>query len=150
MIETKDGAKYVLMRDEVMQSIGDSAKNATDSPEDFAQFTEQVENVKPEEKEQMVQGDGYADGAVVYSGSVFVSADTVVTHPKTGERVRIGRYAEALGYGHLLNTSIQCTIRKSGSGYVATASAGGAVIASRTLSSQAELQSSINLIRAYS
>ena len=150
VVEGPKGEKYVLSREEVLKAVGETAETATDSPEDFINFTEQIEYVEPEQKEQIVQGDGYADGAVVYSGSVYISSGMMVTHPRTGERVAIGPYAEARGYGHVLNKSIQCTIRKKGNGYVATATCGGAVVASATLSSEAELRNAIGLIQAYS
>lgn len=150
VVEGKNGEKYVLSREEVLKAIGEAVETATDSPEDFANFTEQIEYVEPKKKEQIVQGDGYADGAVVYSGSVYISSGMMVTHPRTGERVAIGPYAEARGYGHVLNKSIQCTIRKKGNGYVATATCGGAVVASATLSSEAEVRNAISMIQAYS
>lgn len=150
VVEGPKGEKYVLSREEVLKLIGEMAEKAAQTPEDFANFAESIENIKPEEKEQIVEGDGYPDGAVVYSGSVYISSGMMVTHPRTGERVAIGPYAEARGYGHVLDKSIQCTIRKKGNVYVATATCGGSVVASTTLSSEAELQNAIGLIQAYS
>lgn len=87
---------------------------------------------------------------IVYSGTVVISSDTLVTHPDTGEKVAVGPYAEARGFGAYLNKPINCVIKRSGSGYIATASCNGAVIASYPLNSEAELNWAISMIKAYS
>lgn len=87
---------------------------------------------------------------IVYSGTVVISSDTLVTHPDTGEKVAVGPYAEARGFGAYLGKAINCVIKRSGSGYIATASCNGAVIASYPLNSEAELNWAISMIKAYS
>ena len=89
-------------------------------------------------------------GDVVYSGTVVISYNTLVTHPDTGEKVEIGPYAEARGYGGYLGKAINCVIKRAGSGYIATASCNGATILSYPLSSEAELNWAISMIKAYS
>ncbi len=135
-----DGSQYVLTRETIMGKVEMPEEEITRSPEDYAKFAENVEQILPAKPE--VGGKG-ADGAVVYSKSVYISSGMLVTHPRTGEKVAIGPYAIKMGYGHLLDKNIQCTIRRSGSGYMATATCGGAVIASRYLKDEAALRSTI-------
>ena len=104
---------------------------------------------EPKKEETSGGTGGGADGAVVYSKSIYISSGTLVTHPTTGEKVPVGPYAQKMGYGHLLDKSIQCTIRRSGSGYMATATCGGAVIASQYLKDEAALRSAIASIGGY-
>lgn len=101
------------------------------------------ETSKPEESTA-------TNGEVVYSGTVVISSGTLVTHPDTGEKVAVGPYAETRGYGAYLDKPISCVIKRSGSGYIATASCGGSVIASYPLNSEAELNWAIGMIKAYS
>lgn len=102
-----------------------------------------LETGKPEESTA-------TNGEVVYSGTVVISSGMLVTHPDTGEQVAVGPYAEARGYGAYLDKPINCVIKRSGSGYIATASCGGSVIASYPLNSEAELNWAIGMIKAYS
>ncbi len=143
-----DGKRYVLTRDDVMGKVEMPKEEITRSPEDYAKFAESVEQIPPAEpKKEETQGG--ANGAVVYSKSIYISSGTMVTHPRTGEKVPVGPYAQKMGYGHLLDKSIQCTIRRSGSGYMATATCGGAVIASQYLADEAALRSAIASIGGY-
>jgi len=117
-------------------------------PDTNAEGKEDEENTEPDTpKPDESTG---KDGDVVYSGTVVIYSSTLVTHPETGEQVEIGPYAEARGYGAYLNKPINCVIKRSGSGYIATASCGGSVIASYPLNSEAELNWAIGLIKAYS
>ncbi|MBQ7792643.1 MAG: hypothetical protein IJ367_04045, partial [Clostridia bacterium] len=146
-----DGTKYELKRDTVMKDVATPVEEITRSPEDFAKFAENMDSIQPAvpKKEEKPAGDGVPSGTVVYSDSIYISSSMLVTHPTTGEKVPIGPYAQKKGYGHLLDKSIQCTIRKSGSGYIATATCGGSVIASYPLESEAAVRSAIRTIQSY-
>lgn len=114
-----------------------------------------IEEEKEETVEEFVQkveeiGINRTDGDVVYSGSVVISYDTMITHPKTGKRVKIGPYAEERGYGAYLGKTITCVIKRAGSGYIATASSGGKTIMSYPLEDEAKLNWAKNIINSYS
>lgn len=147
----ENGKTYVLERDKVMHDVQDSSENATDSPENFAKFAEDLENVdKAVPNNPTAAEDGVASGTVIYSGTVVISPSAMVTHPRTGERVAVGPYAEKYGYGSYLGKPITATVTKKGDKYIATATCGGAVLASRSYNSLQEAQSAIALIKAYS
>ena len=134
-----------------MHDVQDSSENATDSPENFAKFAEDLENVdKAVPNNPTAAEDGVASGTVIYSGTVVISPSAMVTHPRTGERVAVGPYAEKYGYGSYLGKPITATVTKKGDKYIATATCGGAVLASRSYNSLQEAQSAIALIKAYS
>lgn len=136
-----DGKEYTFTRKQIEKTLNTSMNSVAENKENFIDYTEEIE------KNQQTQ---VTDGAVVYSGTVTVSYNTMVTHPKTGERVEVGPYAERKGYGQYLGKPIYCEIRKMGSAYIASASCGGNVIGSYPLNSEAELQNAISLIKAYS
>ena len=136
-----DGQEYTFTRAQIEKTLNKNMNTAADSKDDFVDYAEEIE------KNQQTQ---VADGDVVYSGTVTVSYGTKVTHPKTGELVEIGPYAKNKGYGEYIGKPIYCEIRKMGKGYIASASCGGNVIGSYPLNSDAELQSAISLIKAYS
>jgi len=144
-----NGKTYVLERDEILSEVKDAADAATKSPEDFAKFTEELEKVEPP-KAEGATGGNVPSGTVLYSGTVVISANTMVTHPRTGERVAVGPYAEARGYGGYLGKPITVTFTQKGKGCIATATCGGAVIASQAFESVAAAQSAINMVKAYS
>ena len=112
--------------------------SATDSEENFVEYTEELEKTN------------INDGEIVYSGTVTVSYNTMVTHPRTGERVEIGPYAESRGFGYLLGKPVSCVIKRKGTGYIASASSGGKVVMTYPLEDEAKLQWAINMINAYS
>ncbi len=150
--QDEDGKKYVLERDKVMQGI-ESSTAATKSPEEFAKFAEDLDHLEtaaPEKGSVTGANDGVPSGTVIYSATVVISANTMVTHPRTGERVAVGPYAEAYGYGAYLGRPITATVTKKGNSYVATATCGGSVLASRTYATREAAQSAISLIQAYS
>ncbi len=136
-----DGKEYTFTRTQVEKTLDTDMNSASENKENFVDLTEKIEDNK---QSQMV------DGAVVYSGTVTVSYNTIVTHPNTGERVEVGPYAERKGYGQYLGKPIYCEIRRMGSAYIASASCGGNVIGSYPLNNEAELQNAISLIKAYS
>lgn len=136
-----DGTKYIFTREDIQKTLDKNMNSVANNKEDFIDYTEEIEKNE--------QGN-FVDGAVVYSGTVTVSYDTMVTHPQTGKLVKIGPYAEKKGYGNYIGKPIVCTIKRAGSGYIATASCGGSVIGSYPITSESELQSAINLIKAYS
>ncbi|MBQ3119192.1 MAG: hypothetical protein IJC10_05480 [Clostridia bacterium] len=136
-----DGKEYTFTRAQIEKTLDTDMDSASENKENFVDLAEKIEN---SQQSQMT------DGAVVYSGTVTVSYNTIVTHPKTGERVEVGPYAEKKGYGQYLGKLIYCEIRRMGSAYIASASYGGNVIGSYPLNSEAELQNAINLIKAYS
>ena len=103
-------------------------------------YTEKIESVNTNS----------AQGQIVYSGTVVISYNTMVTHPKTGEKVAIGPYAESHGYGGYIGKAISCVIRRSGNDYIATASIGGSVIAAYPLENEDRLNWAISMIKAYS
>lgn len=136
-----NGTEYTFTRAFIEKSLESSIDSAAENKENFVDYTEKIDNTH----QSQIQ-----DGDMVYSGTVLINYNTIVTHPKTGERVEVGPYAESKGYGQYLGKPIYCTIRKSGSGYIASASSGGNVIGSYPLNSEAELNAAINLIKAYS
>lgn len=136
-----DGTEYTFTRKQIEKTLDTNMNSVAENKENFVDYTEEIE------KNQQTQ---VADGAVVYSGTVTVSYNTMVTHPKSGELVEIGPVAERKGYGQYIGKPIYCEIRRMGSAYIASASCGGGVIGSYPLNSEAELQSAINLIKAYS
>lgn len=135
-----DGTEYTFTRRQMEKTLNASMNSAAESKESFVDYAEEIE------KNQQNQT---SDGAVVYSGTVTVSYNTMVTHPRTGERVEIGPVAERKGYGQYIGKPIYCEIRKMGNAYIASASCGGNVIGSYPLS-EAELNNAISLIKAYS
>ena len=145
-----NGKTYILDRNEVLSEVKDAADAATKSPEEFAKFTEELEKVEPAKPEGTGTNSGAPSGTVLYSGTVVISADTMVTHPRTGERVAVGPYAEAHGYGAYLGKAITVTFTKKGKGCIATATCGGSVIASQAYESEAAAQGAIAMVKAYS
>lgn len=140
-IKYEDGSEFAFTKEEINKTTKSDVDKAATSEESFVQYTEEIKEKQEETS---------ADGQVVYSGTVVISYNTMVTHPDTGERVAIGPYAEARGYGGYLGKAISCVIRRSGSGYIATASCGGSVIASYPLNSESDLNWAIGMIQAYS
>ncbi len=136
-----DGTEYTFTRNQIEKSLNTNMNSAADNKENFVDYAEEIEQNQQNQT---------TDGAVVYSGTVTVSYNTMVTHPDTGERVAVGPYAEKKGYGQYLGKPIYCEIRRMGSGYIASASCGGNVIGSYPLNSEAELNNAISLIKAYS
>lgn len=131
-------AEYTFTREVVDKAVGSEIGEVAKDPESFVEYTEKLEQTN------------IRDGEVVYTGTVIISYNTIVTHPRTGERVEIGPYAENRGYGYLLGKPINCVIKRYGSGYVATASSNGSNIMSYPLEDDAKLQWAINMIKAYS
>lgn len=139
--EYNDGKQFTFLRNEVNNKTKSDVNEAAVNEKDFIKYTEEIK----ETQENVAR-----EGEVVYSGAVVISYNTMVTHPRTGERVAIGPYAEERGYGGYLGKTINCVIKRSGNGYIATASCGGSVIASYPLNSESELNWAIGMIRAYS
>jgi len=139
-VSYSDKSEYTFTRDGIDKDTEVQVDSAADSEEKFVGYTEEIEENQTTSN----------DGQVVYSGVVVISYNTLVTHPDTGEKVEVGPYAESRGYSQYLGKPISCVIKRSGSGYIATASCNGSVIASYPLTSEAELQNAINLINAYS
>lgn len=129
--------EYTFTRSEV-DNNSKKADSAADSEESFVEYTEELEKTN------------INDGEIVYSGTVTVSYNTIVTHPRTGERVEIGPYAEERGFGYLLGKPVSCVIKRKGTGYIASASSGGKVVMTYPLEDEAKLQWAINMINAYS
>ncbi len=142
-----DGTTFELTREKALKGVSTPIDKATESSDAFAKFTEELDDLVPSVEENT--GGDVADGTVVYSKTVVISAGMMVTHPRTGKRVAIGPYAEKKGYGHLLGKPITCTIKKSGRGYLATATCGGSVIASYPLESESAMKNFIGTINAY-
>ncbi len=142
-ITVSDDAKntYVFYRNEMLNSVNGSSKNH----DDFVKLTEEIENIAPAEPED----ENSNDGEVVYSGTILVSRGSMVTHPRTGKKVLVDPYAEKYGVSHYLGKPITCTIKRKGSGYVATAVCGGSVIASSELANETELNRMIGMIESY-
>ena len=136
-----DGIEYTFTRAQIEKSLNTNMDSAADNKENFVDYAEEIE----QNQQNQVK-----DGTIVYSGVVTVSYNTMVTHPKTGERVAVGPYAEKKGYAHYLDKPIYCEIKHMGSSYVASASCGGNVIGVYPLNNEAELNNAISLIKAYS
>lgn len=149
VIVEKGSDKYRFERKKVLAGIEQKAEEATKAPEKFAQFAEEIENVPPAKAEGEEEQPVVQNGTVVYSTTVYVSASTKVKHPRTGKMVAIGPYAERVGVSQYLNKPIYCVIKRSGTGYLATATCGGSVIYSQKLKTEAELQNAIRQIQAY-
>ena len=142
-ITVSDDAKntYVFYRKEMLNSVNGSSKNR----DDFVKLTEEIENIAPAEPEKEKSN----DGEVVYSGTVLIARGSKVTHPRTGKKVLVDPYAEKYGVSHYLGKPITCTIKRKGSGYIATAVCGGSVIASNELANEEELNRMIGMIESY-
>lgn len=154
-ISETGGDDFVLKRNDVLKNA--EAENATDTPENFAKFAEEIESVPPARPEGATNNGksgetigNASDGSVVYSSTVVISSSTKIKHPKTGEMVEIGPYAEQVGVSQYLNKPITCTIKKTGNAYLATASCGGSVIYSQPLEDEAAVQNAIRQIQSYS
>jgi len=144
-VKYQDGKEYKITKDDINGVTKNDVKEVAANEESFIEYTEEVK----EEVQAQTQVTGGPDGEIVYSGSVTISYNTMVTHPRTGERVAIGPYAEARGYGAYLGQPISCVIRRSGNGYIATASCGGSVIASYPLNSESQLSWAKGMIGSY-
>ena len=94
-------------------------------------------------------GDGVAAGTVLYSGTISVSYNTLVTHPKTGKKVQIGPIAEKWGFSSYLEKPITVTVKKRDTNYVATATCDGKTLVSQTYTSLWEAQKVVHMIQAY-
>ena len=154
-VEETGGDTFVLKRGEVLKEVETPAETATNTPEDFAKFAEEIESVPPakSESEKNSSNGKYGsatDGDVIYSSTVMISPSTKVRHPKTGEMVEVGPYAEQMGVSQYLGKPITCTIKKTGSIYLATATCGGSVIYSQPLETEADVRSAISQFKAYS
>lgn len=155
-VSVTNGDNFVLKRNDVLKNTAEDAEAAADSPENFAKFAEKIESVPPAKPKDSANSgkessvNGAADGEIVYSSTVQFSANTKVKHPNTGEMVEIGPYAEKLGVSQYLNKPITCTIKKSGSAYMVTATCNGSVIYSQPLEDEAAVQNMISQIKAYS
>ncbi len=136
-----DGTEYTFTRKQIEKSLDVNMSDVAEDRENFVDYTEKIEENKQSQTK---------DGDVVYSATVTVYYDTVTTHPDTGEKVKVGPYAEKKGYAQYLGKPVYCEIRRLGSGYIASASCGGNPIGSYPLNSEAELQSAISLLKAYS
>ncbi len=156
-VQTAGGDTFVLKRTEILKKIENAAQAAPSTPENFAKFAEEIESVPPAKPVGEKGNDAGnnnnstpADGDVIYSSSIVISPSTKVKHPKTGEMVAVGPYAEQMGVSQYLNKSIHCTIKKTGSIYLATATCGGSVIYSQPLETEAEVKNAIAQIKAFS
>lgn len=143
-VENTNGTSYELKRSDVLAKV--ETDNATASAENFEKFAEELEKLTPESSGSE---DDVAPGTVLYTGTVVVSYDTIVTHPKTGNPVKVGPAAEKRGFGGYLGKPITVTVKKRDTDYIAAATCGGKTIASQTYTSLAGAQGAINLIRAY-
>ena len=137
-ISYSDGKVFSYTREQIEKALNEKTDSVVSDEKTFVDYTEKIEQEQTN------------DGEVVYTGTVTVSYDTLVTHPKTGERVKIGPYAERMGFSKYLNVPIQCVIKRSGSGYVATAHSNGKTITTYPLENEARLNWAINLINSYS
>ncbi len=156
-----NGNVYKFTKDQVAKTIKTDIKSAAQNKESFENFVEEIEKAENSKNLEQTQQqspvfEGIEDttdsalGGIVYTGSVTISYNTMVTHPRTGEKVAIGPYAEERGYGGYLGKPISCIIRRSGSGYIATASCGGKTIMSYPLNDESQLNWAISMIKAYS
>lgn len=148
-VEEADGKTFCFQRNEILKWVGGS--NTDNTTEGFVEFAEAIEAIPPA-KAEGEQGDsfGLGDGNVIYSTTVSFSPSTKVRHPKTGEMVAIGPYAERFGVSQYLNKPIVCVIRRSGMAFVGTAMVNGSVIYSQPLETEAAVQDAIRQLQAYS
>ncbi len=148
-VEEADGNTFRFQRNEILKWVAGS--NADDNTtEGFVEFAEAIEAIPPAKAEgEQDDSFGLGDGNVVYSTTITFSPSTKVRHPKTGEMVAIGPYAERFGVSQYLNKPIVCVIRRSGMAFVGTAMVNGSVIYSQPLETEAAVQDAIKQLQAY-
>lgn len=146
------GNTFVFRRDEMLEEVAFASKTAADSPESFIRFSETIEAVFPAiSEEEKAQGKNVvSDGNIIYSSVVMMTPATRVPHPRTGEMVAVGPYAERMGVTQYLNKPITCTIKRNGSAYIVTAASGGSIIYTYPLENEAAVQDAIRQLKAYS
>ncbi len=144
------GEELTYKREKVEERFDADVREYSNEPKKFTQYVEKVQNLKEEELNKTTpQGSDSVVGDVVYSSSVTVSYNTMVTHPVTGKKVAIGPYAKKYGYSQYLGRPISCVIYRASSGYRAVASCGGAVLLEYPLADEAALNNAIATVRAY-
>ncbi len=131
--------EFIINRNEINNDVDGEVDSVADDEKTFVDYTEKIEDKK----------NNSTDGVVVYSGTITISYDTLVTHPKNGKKVKIGPYAEKYGYKDYIGKPISCVIKTSGSGYVMTANCGGKTMA-YPLENEARLKWAMNIINSYS
>ena len=143
-VENVNGTSFLFKRSETLAKV--KTENATASLENFEKFAEELETLAPNEAGTE---DGVLPGTVLYSGTVTFSYHTVLTHPRTGNKVKVGPYAERKGLSGYVGKPITITVKKRDTDYIATAVCGGKTIASQTYATLAAAQGAVNLIQAY-
>ncbi len=131
---------YIFERGQLDKTVDTNVDSEKEDAKSFVEYTEKVEQTNINSK----------DGEVVYQATVVISHDTMITHPKTGKKVKAGPYAEKNGYGKYIGKPITCVIKRSKNAYIATASCGNSHIMSYPLEDDTKLNWAIKMIKAYS
>ena len=116
-------------------------------PKKFKNYLENVQNIPPKKTETTASG--YVLGEAVYSKTVTIPSGMLITHPRTGKKVVVDPYAKRFGYEKYLGKPITCTIYRSGTGYRAIASSGGAVLLEYSMADDNDKNYVISMINAY-
>lgn len=81
------------------------------------------------------------------------ASGSMVTHPRTGNKVVIDPYAEKYGVSQYLGKTITITVYEGGTAdnpkIRAVATCGGSVVYSTTFATQAEKRSFISMVQSY-
>ncbi len=151
VVEEPDETVFRFSRNQLLKWVGKQNDEKEDAVDAFASFAEQIETVPPAKAEGESQNtQEIGTGDVVYATTMFFAPTTKIKHPKTGEMVAIGPYAERFGVSQYLNRPIYCVIKRNGMAYIATAMVDGSVIYSQPLETEADVQNAIAQLNMYS
>ena len=163
-ITVKNGDKtdtLTFERDDVQQYFPDDVREYAKETPKFSEFVEDVQNLpeptpKPTQKPASGSSGGSASGneVVTFQTSVTAPASgSMVTHPRTGNKVVIDPYAEKYGVSQYLGKTITITVYEGGTAdnpkIRAVATCGGSVVYSTTFATQAEKRSFISMVQSY-
>lgn len=137
-ISYQDSENFTFTKTEIDKKTEEKIDDVAKSEKTFVEYTEKL------------QEENKNDGEIVYSATVVISYNTKVPHPETGKKVEAGPYAKKMGYEKYLGVPINCVIKRSGSGYIATAYHNGLSIAVYNLENKERLNWAISMIKAYS
>lgn len=163
-VTVKNGDKtdtLTFERDEMQQYFPEDVREYAKETPKFSEFVEDVQNLpeptpKPTQKSASGSSGGSASGneVVTFQTSVTAPASgSMVTHPRTGNKVVIDPYAEKYGVSQYLGKTITITVYEGGTAdnpkIRAVATCGGSVVYSTTFATQAEKRSFISMVQSY-
>lgn len=147
----KDGDKTLVVthtRESAEGRFSGDVRSFAKEPKKFKNYLENVQNIPPETTTP-VKDSGSVLGEAVYSRTVTIPSGMLVTHPRTGKKVVVDPYAKRFGYAQYLGKPITCVIYRSGTGYRAIASSGGAVLLEYSMADDNDKNYVISMINAY-